>query len=589
MNTYRYLWRLLRYQPWIYTGLSFLLIIYALSFLGEGLLIRSFVNALTGQMTAELMVWSIILLFMIVRVVRTLLLVANTVIETTLRHSIGALLRRNLFTHIMEQPGAQALSCSPGEMISYFRDDVAEIAMFIVSSVVAGGTLLTSLVAIFILARTSLLMTLVVFLPFLLIFFLISLIGSRVRRYRGASRRATGDITRAIREMFQTVQAIQLANAEERVIDQFRSVNDVRRKAALVERMFTSLLQTFSANIVNLSMGLVLLFAGPLLRTGRFTLGDFALFISYLVITTTLPNILGSFLMRYKQAGVSFERMQSIFAESQPELLVAHHPVYLRDEFPPVPALIRSETESLERLQVRGLTYHYPQSRNGIEQVNFDLRRGSFTVITGRIGAGKTTLLRVLLGLLPKQEGTVFWNNAQVTELAKFFTPPLCAYTPQVPRLFSKTLGENILLGQPYSSEEVQAALRLAILEDDLLSLEAGLATPIGPRGVKLSGGQLQRAAAARMFVHNADFYVFDDLSSALDVKTEQLLWQRLFEQQERTCLVVSHRKAAFLHADHIIVMHGGRVVAQGTLDTLLSECIEMQRLWSDEEEIHQL
>jgi ATP-binding cassette subfamily B protein len=584
MNTYHYAWRLLRYQPWVYAGLGLLLIIYALSFLGEGVLIRSFVNALTGQMAAGLMVWSVILLFVVARVIRTILLVVNTIIETTLRHTIGALVRRNLFTHIMEQPGALALNCSPGEMISYFRDDVAEIAMFIVSSVVAAATLLTSLAAILIMVGTSPLMTLIVFLPFLLIFLLISLISSRVRKYRGVSRRATGNITRTIREMFQTVQAIQLANAEEHVIAQFRSVNDTRRQAALVERMFTSLLQTFSANIVNLSMGLVLLFAGPLLRTGSFTLGDFALFISYLVITTTLPNILGSFLMSYKQVGVSFERMQTILAGSQPEQLVAHGPVYLRGEFPAVPPLTQKRTGNLERLQVRGLTYHYPNSCNGIEQVSFELRRGSFTVITGRVGSGKTTLLRVLLGLLPKQEGTVFWNNEQVTDLANFFIPPLCAYTPQVPRLFSKTLGDNILLGQPYSPEEVQAALRLAILEDDLPSLEAGLATLVGPRGVKLSGGQLQRAAAARMFVHNAHFYVFDDLSSALDVKTEQLLWQRLFEQHDHTCLVVSHRKAALLRADHILVMQEGRIIAEGTLNKLLSECSEMQRLWSDEE-----
>ena len=86
------------------------------------------------------------------------------------------------------------------------------------------------------------------------------------------------------------------------------------------------------------------------------------------------------------------------------------------------------------------------------------------------------------------------------------------------------------------------------------------------------------------MFFHDAHLYVVDDLSSALDIKTEQLLWQRLFEQQERTYLVVSYRKAALLHADHILVMQDGHVIAEGTLSKLLDECPEMQALWSDEQ-----
>jgi ATP-binding cassette, subfamily B, bacterial len=584
MSISRYLWKLFRYQPGIYVGLSVLLILYAGTFLGEGLVIRAFVDALTGPMTAGLAVWSIILFFVVLRVGRTVLLVLNAVIEATLRHTIGALLRRNLFTYLLDLPGAQALNSSPGEMITYFRDDVAEIAVFLVSTVVALATLLTSLVAVLIMAGTSLFMTLIVFLPFVIIFIFISLIGSRLRTYRGVSRRATGNITRSIREIFQTVQAIQLANAQERVIDQFRVINDTRRKAALVERIFTALLQAFSANIVNLSMGLVLLFVGPLLLAGDFSLGDFALFLSYLVITTTLPNILGSFLMRYKQAGVSFERMQSILNASPPYQLVAYGPVYLRGEYPQVPPITRTELDNLERLRVRGLTYHHPDSSNGIENVDLDVSRGSFTVITGRIGSGKTTLLRVLLGLLPKEEGMMYWNEKQITDPSSFFIPPRCAYTPQVPRLFSKTLKENILLGQRDQPEQLQTALRLAVLEEDLASLEGGIDTTVGPRGVKLSGGQLQRAAAARMFVNDAHLYVFDDLSSALDTRTEQLLWQRLFEQQERTCLVVSHRKAALLHADHILVMKDGHVIAEGTLSKLLEECSEMQLLWSHEE-----
>jgi len=208
-------------------------------------------------------------------------------------------------------------------------------------------------------------------------------------------------------------------------------------------------------------------------------------------------------------------------------------------------------------------------------------------VVTGRVGSGKSTLVRVLLGLLPRQAGEITWNGQAVPDPAAFFRPPRCAYTPQVPRLFSDTLQENILLGLPADRSNLAEAIHLSVLEQDIAQMEKGLETQVGPRGLRLSGGQMQRAAAARMFVRQPELLVFDDLSSALDVETEQALWERLDARRksgegvELTCLVVSHRKAALARADHIVVMKDGRVEAEGKLADLLESCEEMQQLWS--------
>jgi ATP-binding cassette subfamily B protein len=256
---------------------------------------------------------------------------------------------------------------------------------------------------------------------------------------------------------------------------------------------------------------------------------------------------------------------------------------------------VPERADPLRVLEARGLTVRHGDggpgevgAGRGLHAVDLRVERGSFTVVTGAVGAGKTTLVRALLGLLPATAGTVTWNGQVVEDPGTFLVPDRAAYAGQVPRLFSESLRENLLLGWPAGSEQLARALALAAFERDLAGMPEGLDTVVGPRGVRLSGGQVQRATAARALVRAPDLLVVDDLSSALDVATEQLLWERIAAAARdgdgpATLLVVSHRRAALERADQVVVLDRGRVVGTGPLPELLRTCPEMRRLWSVE------
>lgn len=528
MTTRRYLWQLLRYKPWVWllTVLAYM-ILYGLNFVPP-LITRAIFDRLTGEAPATIGLWTLVVLLFASAVGRQAAYVALIAGQVFYGNLVSALVRANLFEQILSRPGAQALPASPGEAVSRFRDDINMISRFFGSAFNLMGLSVFVLFAVVTMVRTNVLLTLVAFLPLVLISIAIHQSRTQIIRFREANQVATGRVTGLLGEIFGAVQAIKVADAEAPVIAHLNATNEARRQAALKDRLVGELLNALGSNLGDIGAAMILLLMGQAMQAGTFTVGDFALFTYVMPFVAGNVGSVAGVLTSYRQLGVSLQRLAVLLQGAPPEILVHHRPVYLREPLPTLPAPIRTAADHLETLTVTGLTYRYPGGAHGIADISFQLTRGSFTVITGQIGAGKTTLLRTLLGLLPKRAGEIHWNGQVVTAPDTFFTPPRSAYTSQAPRLFSDSLRENILMGLAEEKVNLPAAIQAAVLEQDLATLDNGLEAIIGPRGVRLSGGQIQRTAAARMFVRQPQLLVFDDLSSALDVETEQRLWEHL-------------------------------------------------------------
>ncbi len=577
---FRLMLKCISYMPGLYTWDTVAWTLIHTSPLIPGLLAKKFFDILTAGSNANSELWSLLILVGVTALARAGLIYVGASVDILFRFKVSALIRRNLLENLMKKPGALPRKAATGEILNSFRDDAKQIEDAVDWTIDIIGTLVFAAAAVVILLSIDAKVTLFVFTPLVAVIVLANSASSRIEENRRKSRKASAAVNGIIGEMFNSVQAVKVAGAEEHILKHFHHLNGKRHKLMLRDTLFTQFLESIYQNTVSLGTGLILLLVSQSMRAGSFSVGDFAVFVYYLAFVTDFTQFYGRYIANYQQTCVSFQRIADLMEETRVEELVAHQPLYLKGELPELSVPVKTEEDMLQYLEIQGLTYEYSSSGGGISDVSFGLKRNSFTVICGKIGSGKTTLLRALLGLLPAQSGKIIWNGREVREPAEFFVTPRAAYTAQVPRLLSDTVKENIALGIPSEETVIQKAIYSAVLEKDIDSFEKGLETVVGPRGVKLSGGQVQRVAAARMFAREAELLVFDDISSALDVDTENKLWSRIFKEKNKTCLVVSNRRTALQHADHIIVLNNGRIEAEGKLEELLQSSESVQQIW---------
>ncbi|MET7964248.1 ABC transporter ATP-binding protein [Micromonospora zamorensis] len=228
------------------------------------------------------------------------------------------------------------------------------------------------------------------------------------------------------------------------------------------------------------------------------------------------------------------------------------------------PAPTPPPRHSLRRLELRGFGVVHSDGTVAVRDVDLTVQRGQLVLVVGPVGSGKSSLLRALAGIV-HHTGELAWNGDPVTEPELFLRPNQVGYVGQLPRVLSGTVADNIALGHQV---DAAGAVSTAQLDHDLAAAGGGLGLLIGHKGTRLSGGQLQRLALARALAPRTELLVADDVSSALDVTTELALWQALRDHGV-TVVGSTAKRAALVRADHVVVLLGGQVAAQGTWQDL--------------------
>jgi ATP-binding cassette subfamily B protein len=567
-STTRVAWRLARHEPVAYALTWFGWVTFFTTPLLTGLLVKIVLDRVADAPEGGLAVpWGLLAVLVGIEVVRWTWLILIAVQWHGCWVGWQTVPRVNLLRSLVAAPGPAAgrLPGSPGEAVSRFRDDVQDLAMVLDVWLDLSGAVVSSTIAVAVLVAIDPLATVAVLVPIVIAASATTWLGPRLRRWRRAAREATARVTGFIGDTFGGVLAVRAGSAGPAIEDRFTRLNAERAQVSRRDQVGSELVRSLGYGTGEIAVGVVLVAVAGAFRGGDLSVGDLGLFAAYATVIAELPKWVGRYLVYQRQADVSVDRLAELLPASDRRAIVAPTRTHLRHGPPPFAAAGHEVDagadgpDPFEELAVEGLTVRHPVSGRGVRGVDLVVRRGELVVVTGSVGSGKSTLLRALLGLVRADSGTIRWNGRPVPDPSTVLVPPRAAYLPQVPRLFSEPLGSTILLGA--SGEGLERALWLTCLDEDLARMPDGTGTVIGPRGLRLSGGQIQRAGAARALVRSPQLLVVDDLSSALDVETEARLWERVGDGGFATALLVSHRGQVLERADRVVMLDSGRVV----------------------------
>jgi ATP-binding cassette, subfamily B, multidrug efflux pump len=387
---------------------------------------------------------------------------------------------------------------------------------------------------------------------------IVTLIISKMRPLFKVMQERLDNINRVLREQITGVRVIRAFVRDPQERDRFAGASGQLYDVSLGAGKLMALMFPSVMLVLNLSTTAVVWFGGHLIADGSMQIGSLTAFITYLAQILMSVMMATFMFMLVPRAEVSADRIMEVL-NTEPAL----HPAAA-----PKPA--GSEPGKLE---LRHVEFRYPGAEDPVlHDISLTALPGKTTAIIGGTGSGKTTLVNLIPRLIDVTGGALLIGGVDVRELEPAALSAAIGLIPQKPYLFSGTIATNLRYGnQLAADEDLWAALDIAQARDFVQRMPAGLDSPIAQGGTNVSGGQRQRLAIARALVHKPDIYVFDDSFSALDYATDARLRAALArEVTGATMVIVAQRVSTIRHADQILVLDAGRLVAAGTHDELM-------------------
>lgn len=383
---------------------------------------------------------------------------------------------------------------------------------------------------------------------------------------REANNRDNQSNSRAIDSLLN-YETVKYFNNERFEADQYDEDLDLWEQARLKNRMSMAVLNIGQAFIIGASMVAIMAMAVREVASGQMTLGDFTMVNAYLIQLFIPLNALGFVYREIRQSLVNVERLFGLLGD-KPAIEDATDAKDL--------AITKGE------VQFHDVRFSYHQDRAILKGVNITIPAGHTIAVVGASGAGKSTLARLLFRFFDVNSGSITIDGQDIRNITQDSLRSVIGVVPQDTVLFNDTLYRNLAYGRPGASEaEVHHAARQARLDDFIRSLPDGYQTRVGERGLKLSGGEKQRVAIARVLLKNPPLLILDEATSSLDSISEQAILDALNEvTHQRTTLVIAHRLSTVRDADTILVMDHGQIVESGGHNELLAKNGYYARLW---------